>query len=71
MTKVVVAYEHDSTDLATIEMAVSLLDPPAESEWQPVLRDIINGRRAIWIRSEDRGEVWIRDREGARKARRI
>lgn len=71
MTKVVVAYEHDSTDLATIEMAVSLLDPPAESEWQHALRDTIEGRRVLWIRSDDLGEIWVRDRSGVHKARRI
>ena len=69
MRKVTTRYAHEPEDLQLIDMAVtSSQNPPAESEWQPALRDTVNGQRVIWIKTTKRGEhVWVRDNDGYRR----
>lgn len=68
MRKIIVAYEHDTADLSTIEIGLGKTEP---KEWTPALRDIYNGRRVVWIKSESDDPVWVRDREGVKKVRAI
>ena len=70
MNKVMVAYEHDSENLTGIELGFSDSDNEPE-EWLPALRDIYQDRRIVWVRSNSDKDVWLRDRNGARKVRRV
>jgi hypothetical protein len=71
MTKVLVAYEHDPADLATVYLAVTPRGSlPSEGAWRPALRDTVNGQRVVWARFETAdGIVWLRDRDGERQVR--
>ncbi|MFF3671677.1 hypothetical protein [Microtetraspora malaysiensis] len=72
--KIVVPYEHDSADLATVWLAVTRDARPGSDDWQPALRDTVDGHRVVWVRVPDRdasGAVWLRDRDGERRARRL
>ena len=71
MTRIVVPYEHVERDTQLIHLAVTARDRPATSEWKPALRDVIDGRRVVWIQSAAAGDVWLRDSDGERKVRRI
>lgn len=64
--KVIVPYNHDTADLTTIELGFGKNEP---KEWYPALRDVINDRRVVWVRSDSNDPVWVRDREGVRQAR--
>lgn len=66
--KVVVAYEHDPANLATIYLGVGTrTDPPVE--WVPALRDTVDGRRVVWARLEvtSPSTVWVHDSEERRR----
>lgn len=69
--KVIIEYPHDPDDLGVIELAVSPTGAPADSEWHPALRDMLDGRRVVWARFADRGgqpvTVWVRDQHGPRR----
>jgi hypothetical protein len=67
--KVVVPYEHDSQDLTQIWLAFSP-GTPADEDWRPVLRDIVDGRRVVWVKYDQvpHGNLWIKDRAGVRRA---
>lgn len=70
MTKVVVPYNHQERDTQIIHLAVTMRDRPAENEWRPAFRDVIDNQRVVWARfSEPSGAVWLRDREGVRRIR--
>ncbi|GIH69431.1 hypothetical protein [Sphaerimonospora thailandensis] len=70
--KIIVQYEHDPADLATIYLAVAPRGArPADGDWQPAYRDTVNGRRVIWIRADTDGVVWVRDAAGERQAQRL
>lgn len=68
MNKVMVAYDHDSENLAAIELGFGDKEP---SEWLPALRDIYMDHKIVWVRSDSKDDVWLRDRDGARKVRRV
>lgn len=71
MSKVVVAYEHDSADLQTICLAVVPRGArPGPDSWRPAYRDTIDGQRVVWVRADLDGVVWLRDRAGERQVRR-
>jgi hypothetical protein len=68
MEKLIVPYEHDSADLSQIWLAVSHGTPGA-GDWKPALRDTIDGQRVVWVKFPGQlpsGNVWVRDRAGAR-----
>jgi hypothetical protein len=67
--KVVVPYEHDPRDLSLIELAVTPRGAqPSEESWVPAYRDTVDGKRLVFARFASTGTVWIRDRNGVRKA---
>jgi hypothetical protein len=68
MEKVIAAYEHDSSNLTQIWMAVSN-GAPAEGDWQPAFRDTRNGRLVIWVKYDEvpHGDLWVRDGDGVRR----
>lgn len=67
--KVMVKYEHDSADFDLIELAVVTTRGSKEplEGWVAAYRDTVNGERVVWARFDHTGEVWVRDRNGARK----
>lgn len=70
MIKIMVAYEHNPTDFATISLAVTPLGAsPGPDSWKPAYRDTVDGRRVVWARFEADGTVWLRDRDGERQVR--
>jgi len=72
--RVTVPYNHDPADLQRIELAVVAGKlQPRERDWQPAYRDTRDGQRVVWIKTEVPARnpvVWIRDRDGARRASR-
>jgi hypothetical protein len=60
--KVVVPYDFDDDSIAQVELSVG-----SDDDFQPALRDTVNGRKVVWVRSDKTGEVWLRDASGARK----
>lgn len=66
--KVVFPYEHDSNNLSQIWMAVSV-GLPTDEQWLPAYRDVIDGRRVIWVKyaTVPAGHLWVRDGSGARR----
>jgi hypothetical protein len=66
--KVVFPYEHDTTNLNQIWMAVSV-GLPAEDQWKAAFRDTRNGQRVIWVKYDTvpQGHLWVRDSDGARR----
>jgi hypothetical protein len=72
MTMVMVAYEHDPADHRPVHLAVAGRGArPGADAWQPALRDTVDGRRVVWIRSDTDGVVWLRDHAGERTVRRL
>lgn len=73
MSKITIPYEHDPADLRPIHLAVVGRGArPGADAWQPALRDTVDGRRVVWIRSEIAGDVvWLRDHAGERQVRRL
>lgn len=73
--KVTVPYEHRENATGRIDLAVVRRGTkPNEDDWQPALRDTIDGTRVVWVRSEptSRGtEVWLRDSSGTRRVRAV
>lgn len=72
--RVSVPYEHDPADLQTIYLAVTSGTEPQEHEWKPAYRDTRDGRRVVWVKTEvpqRNVAVWIRDRNGVRRATRF
>lgn len=70
-----VPYDHDPADLSPIYLAiVEVRKKPLKSDWQPALRDTIDGSKVVWVRSDSsvgpkRKVVWVRDKNGERLAR--
>lgn len=69
MNKIVIPYDHDPASFETISLAlVPTGQTPRSDAWVPALRDTVNGRRVVWARFPPAaGDVWLRDRSGARK----
>jgi hypothetical protein len=72
MEKITAAYEHDPQDLTQIWMAASV-STPTDADWVPAFRDTVDGQRVIWIKSDValRGNLWVRDAAGVRRASRL
>jgi hypothetical protein len=68
MEKVIAGYEHDSSNLTQIWMAVSS-GMPGENDWRPAFRDTVKGRLVIWVKYDDvpHGDLWVKDGSGARR----
>lgn len=68
----VTAYDHDKLGLGTVHLAVVEQGKrPVEDQWIPAYRDLINNVSVVWIRSSKTdGELWIRDEQGTRRAKR-
>jgi hypothetical protein len=75
MNKLMVAYDHDSADFSSIYLAVAPRGVrPVEDDWRSAFRDTEAGTRVIWARMPEPGPgdvVWVRDRDGARHAKRL
>ncbi|HLR94278.1 MAG TPA: hypothetical protein VK053_07125 [Jiangellaceae bacterium] len=70
-TKVLVDYPHEPDNLDTIYLAITTGQRPAPDQWQPALRDTIDGKRVVWARFPTAGRrvsVWVRDRSGEKQA---
>jgi hypothetical protein len=67
--KIMVPYEHNSTNFDIIEMAVS--EGRSEREplegWVAAYRDTVDGKKVIWARFEHSGTVWVRDSSGSKR----
>jgi hypothetical protein len=66
LPKLYVAYDHDPANLETIELSVG-----SDKNFQPALRDVVLGRKVVWIRSDKDGDVWLRSSNGVKKVRAI
>jgi hypothetical protein len=75
MNKLMVAYDHDSADFSPLHLAVAPRGAqPTVDSWVNAYRDTDGGTRVIWARMPEPGVsdvVWVRDRDGARHARRL
>lgn len=75
MKKIIIPYNHESADLGFIYLAVtSGRTPPAENDWIPAYRDIVDGERVVWVKIPDEviqqsgfQSVWLSDRNGPRR----
>lgn len=67
--KVMVKYDHDSTDFHTIELAMGDRDTVEPLEgWIAAYRDTVDGVRCVWARFDQVSRyVWLRDGQGARR----
>lgn len=74
MKKVKVEYEHNPSDLADIEIAVTKFSKPSAEEWRPAYRDTEDGKRIVWAKFDVAAgvsDVYIRDRFSTRRVGRV
>lgn len=69
--KVAVPYALDAADFQTVYLAiVPVGSTPTDTDWQPAYRDVMGGRPVVFVRHPEQGrrvDVWVRDRDGARR----